>query len=601
MGLLLLLDDIGGRLPWGGTLPEPARETFLVDWEAGPLTPLADLDWTDVSEFTLACQVRRGRRLDLDRFEAGSGRVVLENVDRRFEPGHEGGAYYPNVLPLRRFRWLTGENAISNPRAADDAAGWSIGWRDGSGSGETIARTTTESPFPDPYRTGFVCAGASTGGHLAVMPTSAAANVRACDPGDILNLSCYYRADDELALHVKLGARTFGGGGAASIPTDQFDLAAAGVTVGQWVRIGTTYTVPSGVADVGVEVSSNADGGSGDCGFAVTGFQIVARADGRDGMQPYVDEPLVNFTGMVSDFPIVWDGGDYSRVECSLVDAFDTLAGADLVETLPAVPASGTRVEDILDAIGWPAADRDIAAGAVGIQAEPLESSSGLKGLAHLFDVAEAELGAFFVGRDGTITLHDRNTRRTSPDPKAVYSDDAVNGTSYPAARISPSFGRERIINEAHITRRGGITQTVKNTASRDDYGPRSHTRTLLLDSDNAAMAIARGLVLRRADPLFSFRRVDLEPWLHTPGIMLAALNHEISDLVTVEANPPDTGAPSTVRSLDCWVEAIEHSLDGGGHTMAIDLSPAYAADFTYWRVGQNPLGSGPNGTRIAF
>lgn len=60
--------------------------------------------YTDVSDYVLSIHIRRGRQHELDRFEAGTCRIVLDNRDRRFDPFNVLGPYYNNLLPMRRVR-----------------------------------------------------------------------------------------------------------------------------------------------------------------------------------------------------------------------------------------------------------------------------------------------------------------------------------------------------------------------------------------------------------------------------------------------------------------------------------------------------------------
>lgn len=77
------------------------------DWDG-------DLDteptWTDVTEYASAITTRTGRRSALDKFDAGTATVVLDNSDGRFDPENTAGPYYPDVehgKPLR-LRALSG-------------------------------------------------------------------------------------------------------------------------------------------------------------------------------------------------------------------------------------------------------------------------------------------------------------------------------------------------------------------------------------------------------------------------------------------------------------------------------------------------------------
>jgi len=60
--------------------------------------------WANVSAYVRGFTINRGHQHELDRMEAGTATVKLDNRDRRFDPLFAAGPYYPNVLPVRRLR-----------------------------------------------------------------------------------------------------------------------------------------------------------------------------------------------------------------------------------------------------------------------------------------------------------------------------------------------------------------------------------------------------------------------------------------------------------------------------------------------------------------
>lgn len=67
--------------------------------------PTAEPSWTDISSAVKAIpQITRGRQTVLDRFQAGTATVLVDNRDRDFDPTYASGSYYPNVVPMRRIR-----------------------------------------------------------------------------------------------------------------------------------------------------------------------------------------------------------------------------------------------------------------------------------------------------------------------------------------------------------------------------------------------------------------------------------------------------------------------------------------------------------------
>lgn len=60
--------------------------------------------WYDITAYVHGLTIRRGRSTQLDKFQAGTCQVTLDNSDRRFDPEYSAGPYYGYVLPNRRIR-----------------------------------------------------------------------------------------------------------------------------------------------------------------------------------------------------------------------------------------------------------------------------------------------------------------------------------------------------------------------------------------------------------------------------------------------------------------------------------------------------------------
>ncbi len=58
----------------------------------------------DVSDYVLSIYIRRGRQHELDRTEAGTCKIVLDNRTGIFNPFNASGRYFNNILPMRRVR-----------------------------------------------------------------------------------------------------------------------------------------------------------------------------------------------------------------------------------------------------------------------------------------------------------------------------------------------------------------------------------------------------------------------------------------------------------------------------------------------------------------
>ena len=60
--------------------------------------------WTDITAYVHSWSCTRGRNHELQRIDAGTATLTLDNPDGRFTPGNAAGTYYPNVVPRRRIR-----------------------------------------------------------------------------------------------------------------------------------------------------------------------------------------------------------------------------------------------------------------------------------------------------------------------------------------------------------------------------------------------------------------------------------------------------------------------------------------------------------------
>lgn len=101
------------------TADDTAGNTWTFRGDAG----LAQA-WYDISAYVRSGSVRRGRQRDLDRFEAGTCTLELENNDRRFDPLYTSGAYYPDVVPERRLRLKATYNSVEYDLFEGLVDGW---------------------------------------------------------------------------------------------------------------------------------------------------------------------------------------------------------------------------------------------------------------------------------------------------------------------------------------------------------------------------------------------------------------------------------------------------------------------------------------------
>jgi hypothetical protein len=90
-------------------------------------------DWVDISERFVSATTNRGRQFELDRIEAGSATITIEDQTRSFDPLNVNGEFYPNVRPLKQFQLAVGYTAdfpTIHPIFTGYATGYKTTWED---------------------------------------------------------------------------------------------------------------------------------------------------------------------------------------------------------------------------------------------------------------------------------------------------------------------------------------------------------------------------------------------------------------------------------------------------------------------------------------
>jgi len=105
----------------------PVQEV-LVAFATAPFA--ATPTWTNINHMgtVLETHTKRGRQHELDRMEAGTAIIVLDNADGDYWPDNVSGDYYPNVVPGKRiFVRLTYRNVVYSVWSGF-IEGWDPGW-----------------------------------------------------------------------------------------------------------------------------------------------------------------------------------------------------------------------------------------------------------------------------------------------------------------------------------------------------------------------------------------------------------------------------------------------------------------------------------------
>lgn len=241
-------------------------------------------------------------------------------------------------------------------------------------------------------------------------------------------------------------------------------------------------------------------------------------------------------TSYVTTYPKETEDVAYTTIQA--VDAFRLAQNAQIstVAGSSAGDLSGTRVNQILDAISWPSSMRDVDAGLTTLQNDP---GTNRTSLAALFTVADSEYGAIYVDAEGSFVFQDRNiTAGSAGGTPTAFAD---NGTGIPYIDATWILNDVLVFNKATITRLGGIAQVASDQASIDKYFLHSYfLNDLLMQTDAVALDYARSYVASRAETTIRVDSITLD--LYTPNYnsgIIAALDLDFFDPISVLTTQP--------------------------------------------------------------
>jgi hypothetical protein len=232
------------------------------------------------------------------------------------------------------------------------------------------------------------------------------------------------------------------------------------------------------------------------------------------------------------------DATEVAYTTIQAVDAFRLAQNAQIstVTGASAGNLSGTRINQILDQIDWPATMRDVDAGLTTMQADPGTARTSLDAMQ---TVATSEYGALYVNTDGEFVFQDRAvTAGSIGGTVTTFNDD---GTGIPYANANWKLDDDLIFNSAQISRSGGSPQTAINQASIDKYFIHSYNlQDLLMQTDAVALDYAQAYVASRAETQVRCDGIELDLYTdnYNSGI-IAALELDFFDPIRIVTTQP--------------------------------------------------------------
>jgi len=249
------------------------------------------------------------------------------------------------------------------------------------------------------------------------------------------------------------------------------------------------------------------------------------------------------------------DATEVSYTTITAVDAFrlGNLAQISTVTSATAGDLSGTRINQILDEIDWPATMRDVDAGLTTLQADPGTARTSLQAMQ---TVSDSEYGALYVSASGSFVFQDRLvTAGSIGGTPTVFADDG-SGIKY--ANTTWILNDSLIFNSASVTRTGGSAQVATNADSIAKYFLHSYNlQDLLMQNDAVALEYAQAYVASRAETTIRVDSIQLD--LYTPDYnlgIIAALELDFFDPITVITTQP--GGSTLEKTLQIFGVAYE-------------------------------------------
>ena len=247
------------------------------------------------------------------------------------------------------------------------------------------------------------------------------------------------------------------------------------------------------------------------------------------------------FSGFITSYVTTYPKEDNNLVAMTTIQAVDALRLANnaQISTVTGATAgdlSGTRINQILDEIDWPASMRDVDAGLTTMQADPGTTRTSLGAMV---TVSDSEYGALYVDAAGSFVFQDRDV--TAGSIAATPTVFADNGTGILYANAAWILNDVLVFNKATVVRTGGTAQVATNAASIEKYFLHSYyIDNLLMQTDAVALDYAKAYVASRAETSIRVDAIELD--LYTPSYTagtIAALELDFFDPITVITTQP--------------------------------------------------------------
>jgi hypothetical protein len=560
--------------------------------------------WTDVSTYVRSATWHRGRSRALDKFQAGTATVVLDNRDRRFDPDYVSGPYSGQILPRCQIRIQGQYNGVTYSLWQGYVDAWPQGYTNPNDSTATVNATdgfTTLANVPPVIYYDQVI-DADTPDHRW--------HLDELHQWSVFNDSGFATPTLPSTMVTSATGVLSQPGSPAFVP----QLGGRPSIIFPPGNASLTWTVPllqyPFSFECWLETSGWATGSS--CSFYVQqqgAYQVSVRVLTNGVVNLLVSNPGGSPQRDTRSVALVNDGLPHHLV-CTALDAnthkiiidgveghttntpgAPTIPGGVWAVTLPinltiasinlsdvaiysyvlttaqanahyqaglntvATEKTGLRIGRVLDEMGWPSAYRNLATGVVTITSYVPATFNTLD---YCQLVADTEDGQLYVDGQGRLTFRDANwrTETRSATPQATFGD-GPGELGY--QDIVLNLDDTLVYNRIAVTNANGSVQTVDDLTSQTTYFIRAYARNTLLQNDAATLTLANTILARYKDASLRVEQITFTPQT-APGTMYPqALGLEIGSMIAAKRRPQKVGVVIT-RNL--YIEGITQTVD---------------------------------------
>lgn len=283
-------------------------------------------------------------------------------------------------------------------------------------------------------------------------------------------------------------------------------------------------------------------------GQLVPSRQLVITVDG-----------VVQFTGITDDWGIDYDIGGMSIAVCTGVDVFAELNQLTFTSYAPNVELTGTRIDNALTNVSWPAGARSIDTGNASVIDQLVDD--GTNALSYLQAIAASEPGDVFATKDGKLRFVSRDGSGTSAG--VTLGEDGISVNALQAV-----YGSELLYNSVTVSNASTMA-TAQDLTSIAAYGIRDLTIDTYLANDADLQTMADYLLAQYSNPEYRFESVDVILNNLSAGEKASLLALELGDFVVVKFTP--SGIPPQIARAGKVIR-LDQSHDPNTQRISIGL-----------------------------